>query len=70
VPAGVRHSRGKRRIGPEIVAVVELCPALRTKELRKAFAGLVADGRTSPGVRRRTRASSAPPSGTSATKAG
>jgi quercetin dioxygenase-like cupin family protein len=45
VPAGVRHSEGNP--GPaEIEAVVELRPALRTKQLHEAFAGLVADGRT------------------------
>lgn len=43
VPAGVRHA--ERNVGlVEIVA--ELRPALRSKELHEAFAGLVADGRT------------------------
>jgi quercetin dioxygenase-like cupin family protein len=45
VPAGVRHSEGNP--GPEDVeGVVELRPALRTKEWHEALAGLVADGRT------------------------
>jgi quercetin dioxygenase-like cupin family protein len=45
VPAGVRHSEGNP--GPdEIEAVVELRPALRTKQWHEALAGLVADGRT------------------------
>ena len=69
VPAGVPHSEGNP--GPdEIEGVVELRPALLAKELHEAFAGLVADGKTTPGVRRATRSSSAPHSGTSATKAG
>jgi mannose-6-phosphate isomerase-like protein (cupin superfamily) len=47
VPAGVPHSEGNP--GPaEIEGVVELRPALLTKELHEAFAGLVADGKTSP----------------------
>src|ERR1700678_4581706 len=47
VPAGVRHSEGN--LGSvEIVGVVELRPALRTKEFHEAVAGLVADGRTTP----------------------
>jgi mannose-6-phosphate isomerase-like protein (cupin superfamily) len=45
VPAGVRHSEGN--LGSvEIEGVVELRPALRTKEFHEAVAGLVADGRT------------------------
>jgi mannose-6-phosphate isomerase-like protein (cupin superfamily) len=45
VPVGVRHA--ERNLGPdEIRAVVELRPALHTKEMHEAFAGLVADGRT------------------------
>ncbi|MGD1049656.1 MAG: cupin domain-containing protein [Solirubrobacteraceae bacterium] len=45
VPAGVRHA--ERNAGPgEIHGVVELRPALHTKEMHEAFAGLVADGRT------------------------
>ena len=47
VPAGVRHSEGN--LGSvEIEGVVELRPALRTKEFHEAVAGLVADGRTTP----------------------
>jgi mannose-6-phosphate isomerase-like protein (cupin superfamily) len=45
VPAGVRHSESN----PGSVAVegvVELRPALQSKEMFEAFAGLVADGRT------------------------
>ena len=47
VPAGVPHSAGNP--GPtEIDGIVELRPALHTKELHEAFAGLVADGKTTP----------------------
>jgi mannose-6-phosphate isomerase-like protein (cupin superfamily) len=45
VPAGVRHSEAN----PGSVAtegVVELRPALHTREMHEAFAGLAADGRT------------------------
>jgi quercetin dioxygenase-like cupin family protein len=45
VPAGVRHSEGNPGPG-EIKAVVELRPALRSKEFHEAVAGLVADGGT------------------------
>jgi mannose-6-phosphate isomerase-like protein (cupin superfamily) len=45
VPASVRHSEGN--LGSiEIAGVVELRPALRTKEFHEAVAGLVADGKT------------------------
>ena len=45
--AGVPHSEGNA--GPvEIEGVVELRPALQTKELHEALAGLVADGKTTP----------------------
>ena len=45
VPPGVRHSEGNP--GPEECrGVVELRPALRSKEWHEALAGLVADGRT------------------------
>ena len=47
VPAGVPHSEGNTG-ATEIEGTVELRPALRTKELHEAFAGLVADGRTTP----------------------
>jgi quercetin dioxygenase-like cupin family protein len=47
VPAGVPHSEGNP--GPaEIDGIVELHPALHTKEWHEALAGLVADGKTSP----------------------
>jgi quercetin dioxygenase-like cupin family protein len=47
VPAGVPHSEGNP--GPaEVTAVVELRPALRSKEFHEAVAGLAADGRTTP----------------------
>jgi quercetin dioxygenase-like cupin family protein len=47
VPPGVRHSEGNP--GPaEIRAVVELRPALRTRQFHEAVAGLAADGRTTP----------------------
>jgi quercetin dioxygenase-like cupin family protein len=47
VPAGVPHSEGNP--GPdEIEGIVELRPALRTKEWHEALAGLVADGNTTP----------------------
>ena len=47
VPAGVPHSEGNPGPG-EINGVVELRPALHSKELHEAFAGLVADGKTTP----------------------
>jgi quercetin dioxygenase-like cupin family protein len=47
VPAGVCHSEGNSGTA-EIEGVVELRPALLTKELHEAFAGLVADGGTTP----------------------
>jgi quercetin dioxygenase-like cupin family protein len=47
VPAGVRHSEGNPGHA-EIQAVVELRPALRSKEFHEAVAGLAADGRTTP----------------------
>jgi mannose-6-phosphate isomerase-like protein (cupin superfamily) len=47
VPAGVPHSEGNPGPG-EIEGVVELRPALRTKEWHEALAGLVADGKTTP----------------------
>jgi quercetin dioxygenase-like cupin family protein len=50
VPAGVPHSEGNTGAA-EIEGTVELRPALRTKELHEAFAGLVADGRTAAGIR-------------------
>jgi quercetin dioxygenase-like cupin family protein len=47
VPAGLPHSAGNPGPG-EIEGVVELRPALQAKELHEAFAGLVADGNTTP----------------------
>jgi mannose-6-phosphate isomerase-like protein (cupin superfamily) len=47
VPAGLPHSAGNPGPG-EIEGVVELRPALHAKELHEAFAGLVADGNTTP----------------------
>lgn len=47
VPAGVRHSEGN--LGAvDVEGVVELRPALQTKEWHEALAGLVADGGTTP----------------------
>jgi quercetin dioxygenase-like cupin family protein len=46
VPPGARHSEGNK--GPaDVEGVVELRPALRSKEFHEAIAGLVADGATS-----------------------
>lgn len=47
VPAGVRHSEGNRG-SAEIQAVVELRPALRSKEWHEALAGMFADGKATP----------------------
>jgi hypothetical protein len=47
VPAGVPHSEGNTG-ATEIEGTVELRPALHTKELHEAFAGLIADGGTTP----------------------
>ena len=47
VPAGVPHSEGNPGPG-EIEGIVELSPALKTKEFHEALAGLVADGKTTP----------------------
>jgi len=47
VPAGVPHSEGNPGPG-EIEGIVELRPALHTKEWHEAVAGLVADGKTTP----------------------
>jgi hypothetical protein len=69
VPAGTAHSEGN--LGDvNIEGVVELRPALRTKEFHDAVAGLVADGRTTARGRRETHCSWAPRSGTSVTRAG
>ena len=45
VPRGVRHSEGNPG-SVAIEGVVELRPGLHSKEMHEAFAGLVADGRT------------------------
>jgi mannose-6-phosphate isomerase-like protein (cupin superfamily) len=47
VPAGVRHAE-ENRGSTEVSGVVELRPALRTREMHEAFAGLAAEGRTTP----------------------
>jgi mannose-6-phosphate isomerase-like protein (cupin superfamily) len=47
VPAGVRHSQTNRG-SVDIEGVVELRPGLHSKEMFEAFAGVVADGGTSP----------------------
>ena len=45
VPAGVRHSQNNPGSVP-IEAVVELRPALQSKQMHEAFAGLANEGRT------------------------
>jgi mannose-6-phosphate isomerase-like protein (cupin superfamily) len=45
VPVGVRHSEANRG-SVEIEGVVELRPALHTRQMHEAFAGLAAEGRT------------------------
>jgi quercetin dioxygenase-like cupin family protein len=45
VPAGVRHSEANRGSVP-VDGVVELRPALHTRQMHEAFAGLAAEGRT------------------------
>ncbi len=47
VPAGVRHSESNRG-SVEVVGVIELRPALGTKEMFEAFAGLATEGKTTP----------------------
>jgi mannose-6-phosphate isomerase-like protein (cupin superfamily) len=47
VPAGVRHSESNQGT-VEVVGVIELRPALGTKEMFEAFAGLAAEGKTTP----------------------
>jgi len=47
VPAGVRHSEGNPG-SVAIEGVVELRPGMRSKEMHEAFAGLAAEGRTTP----------------------
>jgi hypothetical protein len=45
VPIGVRHSEGNPG-SVEIEGVVELRPALHTREMHEAFGGLASDGKT------------------------
>jgi quercetin dioxygenase-like cupin family protein len=47
VPAGTRHSE-ENRGSTEVVGTVELRPALKTREMHEAFAGLAAEGKTTP----------------------
>lgn len=47
VPAGARHSEANPGL-IEIVGVVELRPALRSREMHEAFAGLATEGKTTP----------------------
>ena len=69
VPAGVPHSVANP--GPaQIEGIVERRPALHAKEFHEAVAVWQATARPHTWAPRRTRSSSAPPSGTSATKAG
>ena len=45
VPAGTRHSEENRGT-TEVSGTVELRPALKTREMHEAFAGLAAEGKT------------------------
>ena len=47
VPAGTPHSEGNRGTA-DICGIVELRPALRSRQWHEALAGLVADGKTTP----------------------
>jgi mannose-6-phosphate isomerase-like protein (cupin superfamily) len=47
VPAGVRHSESNPG-SVAIEGIVELRPALRSKEMHEAFGGLAAEGKTTP----------------------
>jgi quercetin dioxygenase-like cupin family protein len=47
VPPGTRHSE-ENRGSTEVSGVVELRPALKTREMHEAFAGLAAEGKTTP----------------------
>ena len=69
VPAGVRHSEGNPG-SAEIVAVVELRPALRPRSSTRRSRAWSPTAGPRPRAPPRTRFSSAPPSGTSAAKAG
>jgi mannose-6-phosphate isomerase-like protein (cupin superfamily) len=68
VPIGVPHSESNPG-SVAIEGVVELRPALHTKEMFEAFAGLGSEGRPLPEEHQRTRSSSARRCGTSATRA-
>ncbi len=68
MPVGVRHSESNPG-SVAIEGVVELRPALHTKEMHEAFGGLGSEGKTTPEGHRRIRSSSARRSGTSATRA-
>jgi quercetin dioxygenase-like cupin family protein len=45
VPAGTRHSE-ENRGSTEVSGIVELRPALKTREMHEAFSGLAAEGKT------------------------
>lgn len=47
VRAGTRHSE-ENRGSTEVSGIVELRPALKTREMHEAFAGLAAEGKTTP----------------------
>lgn len=47
VPVGVRHSEANPG-SAEIEGIVELRPALRSREMHEAFAGLATEGKTTP----------------------
>jgi mannose-6-phosphate isomerase-like protein (cupin superfamily) len=47
VPLGVRHSEANPG-SAEIEGIVELRPALRSREMHEAFAGLATEGKTTP----------------------
>ncbi len=47
VPVGVRHSEANPG-SHEIQGIVELRPALRSREMHEAFAGLATEGKTTP----------------------
>jgi hypothetical protein len=51
VPAGTRHSE-ENRGSTEVSGIVELRPALKTREMHEAFAGLAAEGKTTTAVNR------------------
>ena len=69
VPAGVPHSEGNPGPG-EIEGIVELARHCSPRSFTKLSPAWWPTARPRPGARPRTRSSSVPPSGTSATKAG